>query len=68
MSVNGKGMDRKNAFFNRFFAQLLIFPTNAWTSKIRDVSVFFFEIVTPKLFDCCSKTIFTIFWHWQHCI
>ena len=41
MSVNGKGMDRKNAFFNRFFAQLLIFPTNAWTSKIRDVSVLF---------------------------
>ena len=40
MSVNGKGMDRKNAFFNRFFAQLLIFPTNAWTSKIRDIPVF----------------------------
>ena len=40
MSVNGNGMDRKNAFFNRFFSQLLISPTNAWTStRIRDISV-----------------------------
>ena len=60
MSVNGKRMDRKNAFFNRFFSQLLISPTNAWTSTIRDIPVFK-KGNNPKLFDCYSETIFTFF-------